>query len=400
MTVASVTTSGRAFRVAPGQNGQPVASFWKFWIEGNELYAMNRDVGSMKVSVHASGQIHLRLGRRDLQLLAPPLRLDGSDWHHALEIRYLIAPDRFRPTPKKLKEKEKAYLIDVADGDALILNLMLASTATAQPVPAQFAGAQALWTTTLADRRHASLIARVMPLNKENQEHLARLRGPDGPKATFASGQPSSPHVELSHVFWSGTGGNVILIVPAGSETIRKLGTPASSEAEPSKRQQPEVECVCPSASVILRAPNGAIAAELILEGEERRVTLSKNEHVTTRLGQLRLKRFDENLLAGERFELPPVSLPAIPSIAGLRPREWNYTVHCSYDGTHLSVSIPPTSVGLLIKRSDSVTALQLGDQVIVTAPPSDLILNMSPGTSPVVAPMNATLLLCDVDRT
>jgi hypothetical protein len=125
MTGPTFTIAGNAFRIAPSQARQPIASFWKFWIEGNELYAMNRDAQSMKISVHASGQTHLCMERRDLQLLAPPLPLAGSDWHHALEIRYLAAPDRFRPTPKKLKKKEKAYLIEIADGQALILNLLL-----------------------------------------------------------------------------------------------------------------------------------------------------------------------------------------------------------------------------------------------------------------------------------
>src|SRR5438128_1446872 len=82
--------TGQAFRVAPGQSGEPVASFWKFWVEGSELYAMNRDLNTMKISVHASGQIHMRLERRDLQPLAPSLQLTGSSWKHALEIRYLI----------------------------------------------------------------------------------------------------------------------------------------------------------------------------------------------------------------------------------------------------------------------------------------------------------------------
>src|SRR5262245_9708534 len=108
MTGPTFPIAGKAFRVAPSQARQPVAALWKCCIDENDLSAMNRDAQTMKISVHASGHTHLRVGRRDLQFLAPPLPLAGSDWHHALEIRYLVAPDRRRHTPKKLKKKEKA----------------------------------------------------------------------------------------------------------------------------------------------------------------------------------------------------------------------------------------------------------------------------------------------------
>lgn len=360
---------------------------------------MNRDAKSMKLSVHASGQIHVRLERRDLQLLAPPLPLDGSSWDHTVEIRYLISPDRFRPTPKKLKKKEKAYLVDVADGNALVLNLIVARSGTTSAMPPQFSGAQPLWKSTLADGRQALLLARVMPLNEENQEHIARVRGANGLKVTYAGETPPSPHVELAHVFWSTTGGNVILIIPAGTETIRKLGKPASLESAGSHRRQPEVDCECPNASVELRAPNGARVAVLALEGGRTRVTLSKNEHIATQLGQFRLTRFDENLIAGQKFELPPVSLLAAASVAGLRPREWNYRVSCAYDGTDLSVTIRPISAALRIGESDSHPDLRRDEQVLLTAPSSALTINAAPGHSSFAVALNATLLLCDVDH-
>ena len=242
-----------------------------------------------------------------------------------------------------------------------------------EAVPPQFAGARPVWQSRLADGRRVLLIARVVPLNQENQEHIARLRGAHGPKFTFAGGSPESPSVELSEVVWSDTGSNVILIVPAGSETIRKLGKPASREAAAKHRRQPEVDCVCPDASIDLVAPNGARVGVLVLQGRKDSITLSKNEHVVVALGHFRFTRIDENIMPGQSFELRPLSVSAIPTIAGLRPREWNYSVSCAYDGKNLFVTIRPLSAALLAVESKSHSDLQGHEQVIITAPPSEL---------------------------
>lgn len=395
MTAPTFPVSGKAFRIGPAQGGQPIASFWKFWIEGNELYAMNRDASSMKISVHASGQTHLRMERRDLQPLFPPLNLVGSDWHHALEMRYLLAPDRLRPTPRRLKKKDKAYLIDVPDEHALILNLLLTSTVPAPTLPTQFGGAQTLWIATLGDGRLVTLIGRVRSLDAENQEHLARLRGADGPKVTF-DGELTSPHLELSHVFWA-PGGNIVLIVPAGSEAIRTLGKPATWEQDATKRRQPEIIYMSPDGFLSLRAPNGVAVAELGLKGDRGHVKLSKNEHVTVQLGEITLTILDEGLLEGERFELAPLSLCAVPSIDGRSPRGWTYSVRCAYDGMRLTVVVRPSSTCLTVHSSDPEGPLILGEQVVLTAPSSDLTLNASPSVSRVSAVLSAKLLLCDV---
>jgi hypothetical protein len=169
-----------------------------------------------------------------------------------------------------------------------------------------------------------------MPLNAENQEHIRRLRGADGPKVTF-SGTPAA-EVELYHVFWSGTGGNIVLIVPAGSEAIRELGVPASQESAANKRQ-PEVELACSDASIDMQAPNGAHVATLILAGQHGQVRLSKNEHITAQIGMFRLATINENLMPKHRFELPPLSLRCVPSIATLSPREWSFRISAAYDG-------------------------------------------------------------------
>ncbi len=400
MTLSPPLVTGKAFRVAPGQSGQPVASFWRFWVEGRELYAVNRDSGSTKISVHASGQIHMRLEKRDLQLLAPALTLVGSRWNHALEIRYLIAPDRFRPAPKRLKKEEKAFLVEVADGNALILNLMVAAAGavTNSGPPPQFGGARQLWKSSLADGRSVLLVGRVIPLDAENQNHIERLRGVDGSKATFSGTTTSPPQMELTQVFWSPQGGNIALIVPVGEEAIRRLGKPASTESDEPGLARLEVDVACPDASCEIIAPNGAVIATVLIAGSANRVKLAKNEHVGSQLGTVRLVMHAEHLIRGQTFETPVFRLECIPTVAGVRPRDWAYSASCAYDGASLTVTIRPMSVGLLFDdRSAASSGLQHSEQIILVAPAGGLSATATMVQPEVEFPLNATLLLCDV---
>ena len=385
---------GKALRIAPGQSGQPIASFWKVWAEGGELYALNRDHPAMKISIHASGQIHMRTRERDLQPLAPPLSLPDTPWQLALEIRYLIAPDRTPMRPGKFKRKDKPILVDVADGQMLVLDLLVAPRGadfeTANP-PA-FAGAPRLWGASLPDGRHALLLGRVMPLDGENQGHVERLRGPDGPKLTYRS-LPDSPQTELTHMH-GGPGGNIALIVPTGDEVIRKLGAPASKEADLTRRRQLELEFACPDASCEIHAPNGATVATLTLTGSEGRATVSKNEHVTTQIGVVSLALHEGRLIPGGGFVLPTIPLTAVPTIGGLRPRQWTYDVGCAYDGEVLKVAIDLHPVGLIPKGTTPPMMFFDDEQLSLTCPTSTLTLEVTPGQPTASAPLSATLIL------
>lgn len=396
MTTPLALTGGKAIRIAPGQSGQPIASFFKYWIEGSELYAMNRDAGSLKFSIHASGQVHLRMERRDLQLLAPALLLDGTDWKNALEIRYLIAADRSRPRPRKLKKGEKALLVNISDGEVLYLNLLVANSGAGHTstMPPDFGQYQAVWTSPLTDGRQVLLTARVAALDLENQAHITRLRGAEGPKVTFASASQSA-HVELTHVFWSG-GGNVVLIVPAGSEAIRQLGRPASQLELASDRRQPEVPYSFPDASCDIIAPNGATIATLTLTGAHGSVNVSKNEYVPLPMGSAHLLRHDANLLTGQTFEVPPILLDAVPSIAGIRPRNWQYRVSCTFDGADLSVTLRPLSVSLRAKGDTTASPLLGDERLLLRAPSEGLTVLAHSGQATEPVPLIASLLLYD----
>jgi len=89
---------GKAFRFAPGREGKPAARFWKFWVSGSEVYANSRTAGNLtKISVHASGQIHIRHEGKDLNRLAAPLLLGKGQRLHAFEVRRISQRNRFRP---------------------------------------------------------------------------------------------------------------------------------------------------------------------------------------------------------------------------------------------------------------------------------------------------------------
>jgi hypothetical protein len=80
----------KEIRFAPGRNGKPLTAIWKIWREGNEVYALTRSSGnSTHISVHASGQVHYRLGTKLKHDLAPIMPLGGGPWFHAFEIRFL-----------------------------------------------------------------------------------------------------------------------------------------------------------------------------------------------------------------------------------------------------------------------------------------------------------------------
>lgn len=386
---------GKAFRVGPGQAGQPIASIWKFWVEGNELYAISRDTGSAKISVHASGQIHMRGEKRDMQLLAPAVPLAGSSWSHVLEVRYLIAPDRVRWPPRKLKKKDKAFLVDVADGRALVLNLIISAVNgdSNASLASQFAGGRLLWRSSLRDGRAVALIGRVIPIDAENQAHIERFRGVDGPKVTLSDTPKSPPEMEVCQVSWSQEGGNFALVVPMGSEAVRTIGRPTSQDADGGLSRRPEVAVNCTDASCAVTAPNRAVVATVSICGSAGRATLSKNEHVRVQLGTIRLTMHTEHLIAGQTFETSSFTIESVPTVDGIRPRNWDYSVRCKYDGVALTATIRPRSVGLMTNESSS---LPLDEAIIFVAPVDGLTIVANPAQPEVEAALIATLLLYD----
>src|SRR5262245_54660187 len=103
-------------RVVPLRSRRPATHLWKFWVSGNEVYAVSRTSGGVgRVAIHGSGKIHFHLAGRDLQDMAPPIPLEGSGWVHALEVRFLISDRALRPARVTLKGK-RWFGIEVPSG--------------------------------------------------------------------------------------------------------------------------------------------------------------------------------------------------------------------------------------------------------------------------------------------
>ena len=215
---------GKAIRFAPGHDQEPIASFWKVWAEGNEIYALARSTGgSCKISVHASGQIHYRLEAKLKQDLAPLMQIGSGPWFHAFEIRFLQSEGANAPFRQRESLKNKsAYLIAVPKGFILYANLIVGAAGTPLncPLPDFFAGGQALWRTRLRDGRPAILMVRMLQLDSQNRDHIKYLRETLKPTATV-SNMPVERYMEIHHLHWSPDGGNVVQVVPMGDEAFR-----------------------------------------------------------------------------------------------------------------------------------------------------------------------------------
>jgi hypothetical protein len=103
---------GKAIRFAPARDQNPAASFWRVWAEGSEIYALARTSGGIaKVSVHASGQIHYRLGPKLKRDLAPLMQLGSGPWMHAFEMRFLLSEGANMPLNERESLKNKSALL-------------------------------------------------------------------------------------------------------------------------------------------------------------------------------------------------------------------------------------------------------------------------------------------------
>src|SRR6185436_6794959 len=138
-----------------------------------------------------------------------PLDLEGSNWFHALELRFVIEEDALQPPPEILKGK-RSFGIEVPLGTMLVLNVLI-SPHFVKPVdlPRQFCSAQPVWRARLRDGRTVILVARILEIDDLSRERLKKMReihanvtGPPGEDA----------YLEVWSAHWSATGGNVIIV--------------------------------------------------------------------------------------------------------------------------------------------------------------------------------------------
>lgn len=361
-----------AIRFAPAKGGEPASAIWRVWAEGNEIYALTRNAGGVaKISVHASGQIHYRLGPKHKQDMAPLMPLLTSQWSHAFEVRFLLSEGARTPLDERKSLKGKsAYLVALPDGLVLYVNLVIgpAGAALDLPLPLEFSGAQALWRTRLPDGRIAVLLARVMALDIQNRENIKNIRERIKPAVTFAT-MPEEAYLEVHHVIWS-VGGNVVLVVPMGDEAIRSEQTsPPEIPVEPRKFSYQS-----PRSSVAILAPNGLPVASLDIEHVEKQFELFRDRPSRESVGTINLRLEQNNLIAGSKFMAAPCWLECLPRMGGGTPREWRYTVFAIFDGSTLSAEIRPISCALRNKNV-RVSGLENQDELLMVIPAESIKL-------------------------
>jgi len=388
---ADLPVEGKAIRFAPGRDREPAASFWKIWAEGSEVYALSRSsAGLAKISIHASGQIHYRLGPKLNQDLAPLMRLGPGPWLHAFEIRFLLSQGANAPLRQRESLKNKsAYVIPVPMGLVLYANLIVgaAGTKPSSPLPAEFSGGKPLWRTNLRDGRPVILVGRMLELDSQNRDHIKYLRETLKPTVTFRS-KPSEPYVELHHLHWSPRGGNVVQVVPMGDEAVR-----TEEEAAPQIGLAPEpreFRYQSPRSTVDIIAPNGLRVAVLELDEVDRQIELVKNRPSTPGVGVLNMRLEPSNLIAGSKFMASPCKLTCVPTIGGGSPRVWDYTVFAQFDGFTLSAELRQISVALQNKNlPTAVSRLEDREELVMTIPSETLRL-----VATIDAPVTSTEVL------
>ena len=289
--ITTPPVEAKAIRFAPGQDQTPAASFWKVWTEGNEMYALSRSsAGVAKISVHASGQIHYRLGPKLKQDLAPLMRLGLGPWFHAFEIRFLLSPGGNAPLRQRESLKNKsAYLISVPKGFVLYANLLVGAVGTplSCPVPDEFGGGKAVWRTRLRDGRPAILMVRVLELDRQNRDLIKYFREELKVRVTL-SGAPAEPeaYVELFNVHWSPNGGNVVLVVPMGDEIFYEQETTPDEPALDLRKFRYQ----SPQSTTDIIAPNGLRVAVVELGEVDKEIELVKNRPSTHGVGALKMR--------------------------------------------------------------------------------------------------------------
>lgn len=172
------------------RDGRPVAFPWKFFAKKNDIYALNRGMGSeTKLSIHNSGRICLRQGPRN-QIFSAPMTMRGDVWRHVVEIRFLLSADcGLPPTAAELDKAANTILREVPPGYVLYLNLFI-STGSEAPrcPPSEVGGATELWCTQLADGRSVTLVARALRMDENNAAAVRFIREELKPQVTIFIG--------------------------------------------------------------------------------------------------------------------------------------------------------------------------------------------------------------------
>jgi hypothetical protein len=367
---------GKLIRFAPSLEGEPVSSIWKIWAVGDEVYALSRMLG-LKISVHATGQIHVRLAKKQKQDLTPLMQLGSGPWSCAFELRFLRSDDARMPYRHRESLKNKgALMIAIPDGYALFANLIIGPRGAPLelPLPVEFSPpGETLWRTRLRDGRLAALVGRVLELDQENREHLRRVRDR---KTTYnASAISEEQYMEVHEMHWSAVA-NVILIVPLGDEVFR---SEQAELAQPDTALRPARTFHYRNSRCIAEfmAPNLKKIAVIELPDVDKPIELRKGESKTVELGLLTMQIERDNLIRGSKFTVSPKAISCNPTVDGASFPQWHNDIHVTFDGTRLSADVSQSS-GAIQNKNIAMPIDQLGDdeEMLVVIPSGTMNLS------------------------
>jgi hypothetical protein len=164
-----------SLRFGPMRRGRLIASLWRIWTQGDEVYIANRNESNcLRASLHSSGKWFFHHGQRRTDLVAP-WTMPGGDWLHALELAFLIA-DGTAPMRERraVKSAKPALAIETPTDHKLALNILLGTRRDSvheAPLPDIMNG-PILFRSRLTSGVPVVVVGRVVPFSEQDREVL------------------------------------------------------------------------------------------------------------------------------------------------------------------------------------------------------------------------------------
>jgi hypothetical protein len=213
-----------SLRIGPIRDGRPLASLWRIWVQGDEVYIGNRNAeGMAKISIHSSGKPFLSVGKNERFNFSQPMLFPDSPWRHIVELSFLIG-DNILPLRdrKPLKPSKPALGIVTPAGHKLAANVLVGSPPLTHgsPMPVMMKGGTVVFQHTLRGGDLVSVVVRVQPMTDQDMANLVEMRSKLRVNTTGPYNIGPDSGVEPTLFTRSATTGNVITVVPAGPEVF------------------------------------------------------------------------------------------------------------------------------------------------------------------------------------
>jgi hypothetical protein len=212
-----------SLRIGPiGQDRRPLASLWRIWAQGDEVYIANRNGAKLvKISIHSSGKPFISVGKNDRWNFAQPMLLPDSAWQHIVEICFLIG-EKILPLRdmKELKPSKPALGIVTPAGHKLAIYVLSGRPPLTHesPIPAVMHGGSIIFQHTLRGGDLLAVVARVLPMSDQDIGFINEVRSGLAVNTDTPVQLGKNIGIEAMWLRRSATTGNVIGVIPAGPE--------------------------------------------------------------------------------------------------------------------------------------------------------------------------------------